>query len=230
MSLINDALKRARQTPARPPAAPVGDALLQPTEGGRGTSRSTLGLLFAVIVAALFMAGWFYRQWRIASERVNAEAVQMKATALQVRQPPALAPSSSEPQTSVSPNAPAVPEPPAVAAPAQPAEPSTPAPEPLATSPARVVATPPSPTVPAEPQPRAAKAEEKPAAPPEPAPPPFPTLKLQGIFYSRTKPSTLINGQTLFVGEEVEGARVKAIEALKVVVEFNGQTRTLSLR
>lgn len=234
MSLINDALKRAKQAQARPALAPVSEALLQPAESRHPANRSTLGLWLAVVVAALFLAGWFYRQWRASGERFADDAVGKRAVAAQMPPPPAPAPSPSP--TDASPGAPPVLAPPPTPAPLTAPTPTaqippvTPAPAP-ATAAAAVHRFPSAtPGDQAAPQPDTAAVGEQPGAPPAPAPPSFPTLKLQGIYYSRTKPSALINGHTLFVGDELEGARVMAIEALKVVVEFGGDTRTLSLR
>jgi hypothetical protein len=66
-----------------------------------------------------------------------------------------------------------------------------------------------------------------------PKPPPqatFPSLNLQGILYHPSKPSALINGQTLYVDETIEGAHVVSIERQCVTVDFNGQRKVLALR
>jgi hypothetical protein len=56
-------------------------------------------------------------------------------------------------------------------------------------------------------------------------------LRLQGIFYSSTKPSALVNGKTIFVGEEISGWRVAAIEPNSVFLQHaNGETNILALR
>jgi hypothetical protein len=57
-----------------------------------------------------------------------------------------------------------------------------------------------------------------------------PALRLQGIFYSSTKPSALVNGKTVFVGEEISGWRVTAIEPQSVSLQHaNGETNVLAL-
>jgi hypothetical protein len=58
---------------------------------------------------------------------------------------------------------------------------------------------------------------------------PLPILKLQGIYYRRTNPSAMINGHGAFVGDEVDGARVVAIERTSVVVEVKGEKQVLHL-
>ena len=62
-----------------------------------------------------------------------------------------------------------------------------------------------------------------------PEPPPFPDLKLQGIFYSRTNPKAAINGQILAENELIGEVRIVKIAQNKVTVEWNGQTKDLSL-
>lgn len=60
--------------------------------------------------------------------------------------------------------------------------------------------------------------------------PPRPALRLQGISFNPTKPSAIINGNTLFVGENVAGWTVTAISNQTVTLQDeSGQTNTLSL-
>ena len=65
---------------------------------------------------------------------------------------------------------------------------------------------------------------------PPPPPPVFPTLKLQGIFYMPSNPSAMINGQTLYVNDEVDKAKVLAITKTSVTVAWAGQTNVMSMR
>jgi hypothetical protein len=56
------------------------------------------------------------------------------------------------------------------------------------------------------------------------------TLRLQGILYNPTRPSAIINGNTVFVGEKVADWSVTAIAAQTVTLQdANGQTNILSL-
>jgi hypothetical protein len=57
----------------------------------------------------------------------------------------------------------------------------------------------------------------------------FPTLKLQGVIWSPSRPSAVINGKSVFVGEKVERAVVTAIEQESVKVTWNGEERVLTL-
>lgn len=58
----------------------------------------------------------------------------------------------------------------------------------------------------------------------------FPTLKLQGLIWDPQRPSVVINGKSLFVGEKVERAKVTAIDEESVTLIWNGQQRVLTLR
>ena len=58
----------------------------------------------------------------------------------------------------------------------------------------------------------------------------FPNIKLQGIFFRIKDPSALINGRSMVVGEEIEGAVIKKIERSTVTFEFQGESRVVSLR
>jgi len=57
----------------------------------------------------------------------------------------------------------------------------------------------------------------------------FPTLKLQGIIWSPSRPSAVVNGKSVFVGEKVERAVVTVIEQDSVKVTWNGEERVLTL-
>lgn len=67
------------------------------------------------------------------------------------------------------------------------------------------------------------------AATPPPAPPAFPPLKLRGIFYRRTNPTALINGETVSDGDMVDEVKVVKIDRESVSVEWRGQQRVLRL-
>jgi hypothetical protein len=75
-----------------------------------------------------------------------------------------------------------------------------------------------------------AKVEVKAVIPVTNQPPAFPRLKLEAIFFARTNPRALINGVTGEEGDEVAGMRVKRIEADKVTVEWNGQSKVIEMR
>lgn len=62
------------------------------------------------------------------------------------------------------------------------------------------------------------------------APVKFPPLRLQSIFYRPTNPSVMINGKTLFLGDEINGVTVADIQPSSVTLVLSGQTNVLTLR
>ena len=57
-----------------------------------------------------------------------------------------------------------------------------------------------------------------------------PKIKLQGIVFREKNPSALINGQTYYVGDRVEGVEILAVSRQFVTMKFADETRTLVLR
>jgi hypothetical protein len=60
--------------------------------------------------------------------------------------------------------------------------------------------------------------------PPKPAP-----LRLQGIVFNPARPSAMINGKTVFVGEKVGEFRVGAITQNSATLISGSQTNLLEL-
>ena len=56
-----------------------------------------------------------------------------------------------------------------------------------------------------------------------------PKLVLQGITYAKDGSDAMINDQTVHEGDEIEGARVVTIESRRVKLDFNGHEITLRL-
>jgi len=54
-------------------------------------------------------------------------------------------------------------------------------------------------------------------------------LKLQGIVFNPKRPSALINGRVMFVGERIRDLRIIAIRPDSVVLSGNSRTNVLSL-
>ena len=56
------------------------------------------------------------------------------------------------------------------------------------------------------------------------------SFKLQGIFYSAKSPSAVINSKTVYVGDTIANAKVKAIGRQSVTLEQDGETKVLTLQ
>ncbi|HEC69150.1 MAG TPA: hypothetical protein ENI31_02540 [Candidatus Omnitrophica bacterium] len=57
-----------------------------------------------------------------------------------------------------------------------------------------------------------------------------PQFILSGIIYSKDSPLAIINGQTLKIGEEIEGAKILDIKENKVIIGKNSKKITLILK
>ena len=208
MSLINDALRRAKEAQQQnPPPAP--NLQFRPAEA---TPKKTALPAILAVVALLAVAGVaVFQGWRHLSQRGPTPHVATVADA------------SSESQPVVTPPRPAV-----VA--------SVPAPTPAAqstahdTAQANVASTanPPAPLPPASVQPTRPANNAAAASEPVPAKPPLP--KLQGILYLPDRPAAVVDGKTLFVGDRLGEARVTAISRESVTVADGSQTNTLTLK
>jgi hypothetical protein len=204
MSLINDALRRASQTERNRPRhnpSPVG---MEPAPVTRGSRLSLL--LISTMFVSLLLACWCFWQWW-AARKDTAAHVPRVATA------PATIP-LTPPVVAARPVAVAAAPPvPATVAPAKPVPP-----------PAAVVDVPP-PVV-----------QHPAAAPPEIplvsnyTPTPWPVdLKLNAVFYSKTNPRVLLNGNIYTLGDNIQGVILKKIDVDKITVEWDGRTRVIHL-
>jgi hypothetical protein len=54
--------------------------------------------------------------------------------------------------------------------------------------------------------------------------------KLQGIFYTATKPSALVNGKSMKVGDEANGLKVIEITKTSVKVQIGSEVRELTMK
>jgi hypothetical protein len=227
MSLINDALKRAKQAQAQPPAAVVAEPALEPVITPAANATQPPWLLPGSIFLILLLAFWFLILWWRASHPDNptqgatasvdpSAEVMAAATELVKRQvpkptrlPAAISSFATEKDTSMAR--------PALATTSAPPAVTEPAPKPEARSvlPAANAAPP--------------DRSEPVAIPPSPALDQAAPFRLQGIFYRSSQASAVINGQTLFVGDEIDGAKLLAIERQSVRLRHNGQTNVLKL-
>lgn len=243
MSLIDEALRRARQEAARQDAAKRDAQYRQvpvyAPPRRQGISPALIGALVALCIVAGIGIGVFLGRDRGAEPE-----------AVETTPPPAEAPASpSEPPTSqpVSVAEEETPEPEPLEAAATPAP--TPAPIPAQEVPAagqEPLEPPPAPDP--EPTPAPVAVPETPPAPaptPEPAPTPAPeirtyvrevplpdggTLRLNGIAFSAAQPVALIDDKVLAKGESYEGFVVTDIQANLVELRGNGMTVRVSLK
>jgi hypothetical protein len=211
MSLINDALKRAKEAQHQLPPTETPSLQFRPVEPSQ-SARHSVGLLvpfgLAGIALLLLVLVWERAQER----RMTAEAGKSRQieAARTVAVSPAIAPATAP--VSATPAIPAS----TTAVPAQP-KPS-PSPEPGAGK-APVMAT----------QIASSPSTTNSAPAPEmPAPKPI-TLKLQSIVFGSSKPSAMINGKPLFLGERIGKFRMTSISEDSVTLVGEGKTNVLSL-
>jgi hypothetical protein len=252
MSLINDALKRARETqkpaPADAPAAPP----LRPVESAPPSTPHSSVMVPALGTAVVLIALFFAWQWLAHHSLVKAAAAQdpshLAGNPAQAANPTdsgslGVARSTASPSTA-GPGGPGLPTEPSGVSQSSGSSPAVtpPAPTPSAATPgpnaSALGATAPQPTgtqVAAAATPTTDSNAPAPTTdgnhavgasqtPPKPAP-----LKLQSIVYNPTRPSAMINGRVLFVGEKIGGFRVTAITEDSATLVGTGQTNVLNL-
>ena len=141
----------------------------------------------------------------------------------------------STPRESVAPASIPSPSPEIAAAPAPQEQPAVdvaeeaPAPPAPSTTATNVTVTPPAsePTVAAVPAPAVTNVSLASVVPQQKAQPEF---RLQGIIFSSVRPSAMINGQTVNVGDPIDSATVVAISRTTVTLQINGQRKTYQLK
>ncbi len=211
MSLINDALKRAQHLPVPPPPDLQGPQI-QPVERHR---RRDLGLVVPLCLAVLGLLALFFA-WRVfQNERLTKSSPAASLERVSARSPE---PAPQRPQVALTE-----------------AQDTTSTPDP---QPATTVATGvPSATTPVNvsvPQllvpPEEVLTPETNAAillqAPAPLPPP---LKLQALVYHPTRPTALVSGKTLMLGDRIRDLRVTAIGRDSVTLASTTATNILSL-
>lgn len=229
MSLINDALKRARLSREKQKPSSSEDPPLEPAETPPPSKRSPW--LWVPVCVLLGGGGiWFVWQWwnspaqALAPELTHSTAPgQSELVEPAVETPGPIAPTSvveqiaiatNEVETSVA----GVSAPQASTNTIVASTETEPPPSQTETSPKETIVAPDTETA-------------EPAFNIQPAGPvAFPPLTLQGIFFRLNNPSVLINNRTLFLGSKVDGVTVVEIQRYKVVFEFNGSRKELFLK
>ncbi|MBP9903757.1 MAG: hypothetical protein IT579_05020 [Verrucomicrobia subdivision 3 bacterium] len=194
MSLINDALKRAKQTQLqRPPPTPP--LQFRPVEPGQPNPVRTpllfvgLALALILVIALGGLVVWFVAQKSANGLRVAARTTNE-----------ATAPVAEDAKVGLI----ATPKPASVI-PVEPAPVSAPAGLPVATGTNALQVT---------------KTVEPPKAL---------ATKLQGIAFHPIRPSAIVNGKTVLVGDRVDDFRVLVITRRSVTLASPGATNVLSL-
>lgn len=239
MSLINDALKRAKQAQQQNPFGGSPILPLQPVDDSRQPNlflRSMVAILAAVTLAC---SGWFFWKWWTSREgRPSSVATGIEGktgSAAQSRARPLSSSRKSAIQVSTN-----------IVVRTNVAETLTNAFALLTNAVATVsnatatvtnaALTPSTETEIRSGQTNASISTSRtnaatPLAVAEPAPPPSPfaDLKLRSIIYRDDKPAAVINGDMLYVGDEILGARLVRIQRHTVTVERHGETNELRL-
>ena len=215
MSLINDALKRAKEAQQQAAPAPASNLQLRPIEPAQYT-RPSIGLMLPAALAVVALLVLFFL-WQLAHRTSAVAPTEVKARTAA----PALPPSAPQAvATSVAPVPTAQPDIAPLPAPStkpMPGSAGALGPNAASDSTNAPVAAAPDSAV-------ANKAADIEAPPPKPAP-----TKLQGIVFSRTRPSVMIDSKTLFIGDKLNGYRVTAIDRESVTLVGTGQTNILTM-
>jgi cytoskeletal protein RodZ len=217
MSLINEALKRTRDSAYQPVHTPPPTAPGYQLQGGVQPARLRNALLVTGLVAVLAITGVVVLAPWVASRVQNVKAGFAPDTDSTIAETKGSAHATTQPAP--------MPEMPQMA---EIASPPAPAPEP----PAAPTTRPPSDPKASEDQLVAKVMERIKAAQPAAASPAAsepPKLVLQGITYARDGSEAMINGMTVHEGEDIEGARVVTIENRRVKLDLGGREIILRL-
>ena len=221
MSLINDALKRANQANRQKnEPSPAPGPSMQPVDRPAGATEGRSNVVAILLLIVMGLAGVFFALWwntrhpaSVVAQR-SQERSEAVSTATVASGPPLTVEPVGDikrPRIQINTNV-VIRE-----LPAPVVEPKIPEPQVAVT--ASVAAIPP-----------VAATNGSPSVSETSAPPAtFPTVKLQGVFFRLKNPEAVVNGKILRVGESVLGAMVTRIDRREVVVEWNGQSKTLSL-
>jgi len=232
MSLINDAFRRAKQVQERAPVLPSPTPLNPVEHTPHGLHG--VGVILPVAITVVALLGLFL-VWQLYQRNNATTSDQAMVNAA----PPRRTGASVEPESGV--NA-AQPGRPALSASANPnlttAIPSGPGAPRVAAAPGAATLTSPSSSSdgPAGLAPSTNAVATTPdvvgtngAVAAQPEPPKPPPLTLQGIVFNPRRPSVVINGKTLFIGERIGQFRVAAIRPDSATLIGAGRTNLLSL-
>lgn len=221
MSLINDALKRASET-RKQSGDPPPPVTLNPVDYAIRPNPGFRFLVMLMLLAALAFALWFLSKWQEQTTTIGRRQVVTNSA------PPAAettsrasSPAVAKPRIVVSTNFVT-------------REDLKPADAPSALNAGTATEATDRETPALAPASESTTSRTNPIASPNIAPAPeatntFPQLKLQSIVYRLSKPAVVINGEMLYTGDTIKGARVVKIERMAVTLEWRGETNVLSL-
>jgi hypothetical protein len=210
MSLINDALKRAKAAQKQNSPSAAHGLEFKPVEPSPQNGSRSLVVPAIIVVAAIAVATAVLWPRKIGQIQ-PANSPESKPTAA----------ASPSPVASSSPaSAPAAPEPRPVVAQRELPAPQT---QPSAAAAAAPVVSAPSEIPPSASVSNIAITTESVSAK-QPAP-----LKLQAILLNPAHPSAMISGKTLFIGNKIGDLRLVAIQQESVILVGAGQTNVLNL-
>jgi cytoskeletal protein RodZ len=202
MSLINDALKRAREAQQQQTPQPAPSLQLRPVEAQPPPSRGAKWLLPTVGGGLLVLGALLV--WQATHRTATPKLQPASSASAPATQPVEPVQAVVAPQTKNQ----------AAQVPAAAADDAnTKSPEATAQPGNNLAADTNAPTV--------AVTE---VAPSQPAP-----LRLQAIVFHPTRPSAIISGKSLFIGDKIAGLRVAAIGQESVTLTDAGQTNVLTL-
>ncbi len=209
MSLINDALKRARRAQSQTPPPSLSDLPLRPVEAAPPAPQQ--GWLLPVVIGLVLFSSAFL-VWRVLAHRTNgltdlspSQNWEVQAKALPQDENAYIGPDPDQ-WPPIRKNHEAMTES---------APPPASQPDPLADK---------TPLLVASQETAITNSAPEPAVAPKPAP-----LRLQAILFQPNRPSALINGKTIFVGDRVGELRVTAITREAAILVGGGQTNVLAL-
>ena len=218
MSLVNDALKRAKEAQQQAAPPPPSQMQFRPVEPGqqvRGGLGPIVPVTLVVLALLMLVLAWQWIKGNRMTEPREARAVTRTAVQMTAAPPPVSTPVAA---TTSAPASEPSPLPQLESHPI----PATGVVDTLA---AIDSVTSISPAVTKEPENEAINATAiAPAPQPKPAP-----LRLQAIVFNPKRPSALISGKTLFLGDKLGDARVVAIDRESATLVGGGKTNVLSL-
>jgi hypothetical protein len=208
MSLINDALRRAKEAQQQTPPPPPHELPFRPVEPTQQIARRDLGLLLPVALAGVALLALLLA-WVLIHPRGSATPREVNARTASI--PQAASPASAPPAQPAPAQSPALAAAPTTTSVASHAMDTTDASadEPLASV-------------------EESEATNTPAITAAP-PPKLAPLRLQAIIFNPKRPSAMIGGKTLFMGDKVGDLRIVAIDKDSATLAGGGQTNVLTL-